>query len=130
MQEGRFLASKRAFLHINETPSLSANNSIHSPLHSERGRGRGFPLSANNSFHSPLHSERGRGRGFPLSANNSLHSPLHSERGRGRGCFLPLNEPYKRLRLRLLYTPQHQFYLPHDRSHTPFSILLSHHPLA
>ena len=39
--EGRFFVMKRAFLHTNETPSLFANNSIHSPLHSERGWGRG-----------------------------------------------------------------------------------------
>ncbi|EEX18963.1 hypothetical protein HMPREF0973_01138 [Prevotella veroralis F0319] len=37
----RFLAMKRASLHIEETPSLFANNTIYSPLHSERGRGRG-----------------------------------------------------------------------------------------
>ena len=54
-----------------------------------------------NSIHAPLHSERGRGRGcffnskiqlsiIPLTTlshpTNSIHSPLHSERGRGRGC--------------------------------------------
>ena len=32
---------KRAFLHTNETPPLSANNGFYSPLHSERGWGRG-----------------------------------------------------------------------------------------
>ena len=37
--EGRFFVMKRAFLHTNETPPLSANNSFHSPLHSERGWG-------------------------------------------------------------------------------------------
>ena len=60
-REGRFLMSRGASLYIEETPPLSANNSFHSPLHSERGWGRGFPLSANNGIHSPLHSERGRG---------------------------------------------------------------------
>ena len=40
-REGRFFLSKRAFPCIKETPPLSANNSIHSPLHSERGWGRG-----------------------------------------------------------------------------------------
>ena len=39
--EGRFFVMKRAFPCIKETPPLSANNSIHSPLHSERGWGRG-----------------------------------------------------------------------------------------
>ena len=33
--------SKRASLHTEETPPLFANNSIHAPLHSERGWGRG-----------------------------------------------------------------------------------------
>ena len=61
--EGRFFVMKRASLKFDKTPPLSANNSFHSPLHSERGWGRGFPLSANNGFHSPLHSERGWGRG-------------------------------------------------------------------
>ncbi|MBF1626212.1 MAG: hypothetical protein HXO47_03570 [Prevotella sp.] len=32
-REGRFFALKRAFLHTNETPPLSANSSLHSPLH-------------------------------------------------------------------------------------------------
>ena len=40
-QGGRFLAMKRAPLHIEETPSLFANSSIYSPLHSERGWGWG-----------------------------------------------------------------------------------------
>ena len=40
-REGRFFVMKRAFLHTNETPPLSANNSFYSPLHSERGWGRG-----------------------------------------------------------------------------------------
>ena len=39
--EGRFFVMKRAFLHTNETPPLFANNGFHSPLHSERGWGRG-----------------------------------------------------------------------------------------
>ena len=38
-REGRFFVMKRAFLHTNETPPLFANNSFHSPLHSERGCG-------------------------------------------------------------------------------------------
>ena len=44
--ERRFLAMKRASLHIEETPSLFANNAIYSPLHSERGGGEApsFPL--------------------------------------------------------------------------------------
>ena len=41
IRRGRFLAMKRASLHIEEVPSLFANNVIYSPLHSERGRGRG-----------------------------------------------------------------------------------------
>ena len=61
--EGRFFVMKRAFPCIKETPPSSANNSFHSPLHSERGWGRGSSLFANNGFHSPLHSERGWGRG-------------------------------------------------------------------
>ena len=32
-------------------------------------RGRGFPLFANNGFHSPLHSERGWGRGLLLASD-------------------------------------------------------------
>ena len=40
-REGRFFVMKRAFLHTNETPPLSANNGFYSPLHSERGWGRG-----------------------------------------------------------------------------------------
>ena len=36
---GRFLAMKRASLHIEETPSLFVNNTIYSPLHSENGLG-------------------------------------------------------------------------------------------
>ncbi|EEX19449.1 hypothetical protein HMPREF0973_00390 [Prevotella veroralis F0319] len=45
-RRGRFLAMKRASLHIEETPSLFANSSIYSPLHSERGGGEApsFPL--------------------------------------------------------------------------------------
>ena len=39
--EGRFLMSRRASPCIKETPPLSANNSFYSPLHSERGWGRG-----------------------------------------------------------------------------------------
>ena len=39
--EGRFFVMKRAFLQFDKTPSLFANNSFHSPLHSERGWGRG-----------------------------------------------------------------------------------------
>ena len=41
-RRGRFLAMKRASLHIEETPSLFVNSSIYAPLQSERGRGRGF----------------------------------------------------------------------------------------
>ena len=37
--EGRFLMSRRASPCIKETPPSFANNSHHSPLHSERGRG-------------------------------------------------------------------------------------------
>ena len=45
-RRGRFLAMKRASLHIEETPSLFANNAIYSPLHLERGGGEApsFPL--------------------------------------------------------------------------------------
>jgi len=39
--EGRFFVMKRAFPCIKETPPLFANNGFHSPLHSERGWGRG-----------------------------------------------------------------------------------------
>ena len=39
--EGRFFVMKRAFPCIKETPPSSANNSFYSPLHSERGWGRG-----------------------------------------------------------------------------------------
>ena len=39
--EGRFLMSRRASPCIEETPPLFTISSIHSPLHSERGRGRG-----------------------------------------------------------------------------------------
>ena len=41
-QRRRSVDTKRASLHIEEVPSLFANNVIYSPLHSERGRGRGF----------------------------------------------------------------------------------------
>ena len=62
-------------------------NSIHAPLHSERGRGRGcffnskiqlsiIPLTTlshpTNSIHAPLHSERGRGRGFSSLLKRAL----------------------------------------------------------
>ena len=53
-RRGRFLAMKRASLHIEETPSLFANNAIYSPLHSERGGGEApsFPLGeAGWGFH-------------------------------------------------------------------------------
>ena len=53
-RRGRFLAMKRASLHIEETPSLFANNAIYSPLHSERGGGEApsFPLGeAGRGFH-------------------------------------------------------------------------------
>ena len=72
-RKGRFFVMKRAFLHTNETPPLSANNSFHSPLHSERGRGRGcswvvvrllVELYLGVSF-----------CGFPCSVRNSV-SPL------------------------------------------------------
>ncbi|EEX19994.1 hypothetical protein HMPREF0973_00053 [Prevotella veroralis F0319] len=39
IQRGRFLAMKRASLRCEGTPSLFANSSIYSPLHSERGWG-------------------------------------------------------------------------------------------
>ena len=48
--EGRFLVMKRAFLHTNETPPLFANNSFHSPLHSERGWGRGCSWVGGEAF--------------------------------------------------------------------------------
>ena len=49
VQEGRFLAMKRASLHIEETPSLFVNNTIYSPLHyfpsvSDRWFGEGVRL--------------------------------------------------------------------------------------
>ena len=47
---GRFLAMKRASLHIEETPSSFVNGSIHSPLHSERGRGWGWLLTGVRLF--------------------------------------------------------------------------------
>ena len=43
-REGRFFVMKRAFLYTNETPPLFANNGFYSPLHSERGWGRGCSL--------------------------------------------------------------------------------------
>ena len=55
-RRGRFLAMKRASLHIEETPSLFANNAIYSPLHSERGGGEApsFPLGeAERGFQTP-----------------------------------------------------------------------------
>ena len=62
-RRGRFLAMKRASLHIEETPSLFVNNTIYSPLHSENGLGERLQsrdrrprLSAHLSFH-----------GFPLA---------------------------------------------------------------
>ena len=65
--------SRRAFLYIEETPLSFANNSLHSPLHSERGWGRGcswgvvrllVELYLGVSF-----------CGFPCSVRNSV-SPL------------------------------------------------------
>ena len=86
------LNTKRAFLHIEETPLYCKET----PSSNWEGRFLNFkiqlPLSPlttlfhpTNSVHSPLHSERGWGWGFSLSANNSFHAPLHSERGRGWG---------------------------------------------
>ena len=46
-EEGRFFVMKRASPCIKETPPLFANNGFHSPLHSERGWGRGSSLFAN-----------------------------------------------------------------------------------
>ena len=84
--EGRFFVMKRAFPCIKETPPSSANNSFYSPLHSERGWGRGSSLSANNSIHSPLHSERGWGRGCRWAGGKlvvgwelGFFSPLNSK---------------------------------------------------
>ncbi|EEX18865.1 hypothetical protein HMPREF0973_01400 [Prevotella veroralis F0319] len=53
---------KRASLHIEETPSLFVNNTIYSPLHSERGWGRGF--------FSPL--GRGWGRFLPFGEGTGV----------------------------------------------------------
>ena len=96
------------------------------------------PLYLQIIVFTPLSIRRGVGGEAFLYLQITVFTPLSIRRGGGGeavvgrllGFFLPLNEPYKRLHLRLLYTRQHQFYLPPDRSHTPFSILLSHHPLA
>ena len=40
-REGRSFDARRASLRCEETPSLSADGTVRSPLHSERGRGRG-----------------------------------------------------------------------------------------
>ena len=130
MQEGRFFVMKR---------------SLPKPL---RGRGcippKRFFLSKRASPSCKKGVSLPRREPFlvlkkrPLCFQTLVFTPLSIRRGVGGeavvgrllGFFLPLNEPYKRLHLRLLYTRQHQFYPPHDRSHTPFSILLSHHPLA
>ena len=62
--EGRFFVMKRAFPCIKETPPSSANNSFHSPLHSERGWGRGCRWAGGKlvvgweiGFFSPLNSK-------------------------------------------------------------------------
>ena len=98
---GRFVGVKKGSLHNEETPFSIAegrlfNFKIQLPL---------FPLTIlshpTSSIHSPLHSERGRGWGCFLNSKpqfslflltilshptSSFHSPLHSERGWGRGC--------------------------------------------
>ena len=58
--EGRFFVMKRAFPCIKETPPSFANNSIHSPLHSERGWGRGcrWAVVRLSFLHSPPHNYR------------------------------------------------------------------------
>ena len=40
-REGRSFDARKASLRCEETLSLSADGTVHSPLHSERGRGRG-----------------------------------------------------------------------------------------
>ena len=69
--------SKRASPYIEETPPSFANNSIHAPLHSERGRGRGFfSIGEGRSFvlkKAFLHIEETPS----LFANNRLHSPSY-----------------------------------------------------
>ncbi|MUL27786.1 hypothetical protein F0475_05610 [Prevotella sp. A2879] len=49
-RERRFFLSKRGFPCIEETPPLFANSSLHSPLHSERGWGRGCRWDGGEAF--------------------------------------------------------------------------------
>ena len=111
----RFFLSKRASLSCKKGVSLPRREPFLAPTRR--------PLYLQIIVFTPLSIRRGVGG----EAVDGLVVSLYRLAAR---LFLPLNEPYKKLHLRLLYTRQHQFYLPPDRSHTPFSILLSHHPLA
>ena len=78
-REGRFLNFKTQLPLFLLTILSHPTSSVHSPLHSERGRGWGCFLNSKTQL--PL---------FPLTIlshpTSSVHSPLHSERGWGRGC--------------------------------------------
>ena len=133
----RFFLSKRASPSCEKGVSLPRREPFLAPTKR--------PLYFQLIVFTPLSIRRGAGGEAFLYFQLTVFTPLSIRRGVGGEAvdglvvslyrlaarlFLPLNEPYKRLHLRLLYTRQHQFYLPPDRSHTPFSILLSHHPLA
>ena len=70
-REGRFLMSRRASPCIKETPPLFANNGFHSPLHSERGWGRGCSWVVDEAV-------GGAWGGFFLNKNNASDLCTHA----------------------------------------------------
>ena len=107
---------KRAFLHTNETPPSFANNGIHSPLHSERGWGRGCSWAGGEAFlylqtmvFTPLSIRRGVGGeavvglggrlSFICKSNCFIYSLclFNKNGGVNKGLLIPLqpiNTPY------------------------------------
>ena len=77
-REGRSFDARRASLRCEETPSLSADDTVHSPLHSERGRGRGSREGGGEAPYNLLSTHL---RAF---TNASIHGVISSFR-RSRG---------------------------------------------
>ena len=69
--------SKRASPYIEETPPSFANNSIHAPLHSERGWGRGFFSIREGRFVTIRRASLYIKETPPLFAISSLHAPSY-----------------------------------------------------